>query len=234
MTDNIDAIIAQEEQLLKVSVAKTMGAYQRETTVVNLREMQGAKRALDDFQRRQRAETEGPRFRNLVEVARWLITEGYKVQERTVRNHQKAGFFPAQPGGEYRQSDIEAYAKAHLDRPGYTRQGPVTANNYRDRLTEAMARDRELIVAQREGKLIDAAEEEARDAKLWRAVRADIETHAPGVINELVERVSAATLDLGLKQRIAAMIPELRAGYEDFLAEMFDRYSQQGGMDVDK
>jgi hypothetical protein len=243
MPDSAPHISLVEEQILAEAVEKTGRAYQEAPTVANLREWNAARAAQDKYHREQEAAATGHRFRNLAEVARWLIRQGYKVNERTVRNHHKAGLFPVQAGGEFRQADIEAYAKNHLDRPGY--EGEYSpAGSAKDRLAEAMAEERELRNKKLKGELIDAAEEEARDARLWRAVRADMENHAPGVINELVDRVMAAISDQrtayseqeGLeaaKQRITGLVPELRLSYEEFLAELFDRYAQQGGIEVE-
>jgi hypothetical protein len=230
---DINDIACSEERILLEAVEKTSKAYQVASTVVNLREWNAAKAALEKFRKAQEEVSTGVRFRNLAEVARWLIKQGYKVQERTVRNHHKAGLFPVQQGGEYRQQDIEAYAKNHLERPGYDDQGPVGGGNAKDRLAEAMAEERELRNKKLKGELIDAAEEEARDARLWRAVRADIENHAPAVITELVERVLACDPPDDLRHRVTALVPELRVSYEDFIAEMFDRYAREGGIIVE-
>lgn len=221
-----------EEQILLEAVEKTASAYRDASTVANLREWNAAKSALEKFRQAKEETTAGARFKNLSEVSRWLIREGYKCQERTVRNHHKSGLFPIQPGGEFRQHDIEAYAKTHLDRPGYRDQA-AAGNSSKDRLIKAQAEEREFRTAQLKGRLIDAAEEEARDARLWKAVRADVEQYAPAVINELVERIIACNPPEELRHRITAMIPELRDVYEDYIAEMFDRYAREGGVYVD-
>jgi len=222
-----------EEQILIDVVEKTGQAYQEAPTVDNLRKWNAAKAALEKNRKAQTEATEGVRFRNLAEVSRWLTRQGYKAQERTVRNHHKSGLFPAQPGGEYRQQDIETYAKNHLDRPGYSDKNMGGTANAKDRLAEAMAEGKELDNKKKRGELVDAAEEEARDAKLWRAVRADIENYAPGIITELVERVLSCDPPEELRHRITALIPELRVTYEDFIAEMFDRYARDGGVTVE-
>lgn len=221
-----------EEQILLDAVEKTIAAYREAPTVPNLREWNAAKAALETSRKATAELTSGMRFRNLSEVSRWLIKEGYKVQERTVRNHHKTGLFPVQPGGEFRQADIEAYAKNHLDRPGYSDLA-AAGNSSKDRIQAALAEEREFRTSQLKGRLIDAAEEEARDAKLWKAVRSDIEQQAPAVITELVERIIGLDPPEELRHRITALIPELRVTYEDFIAEMFDRYAKAGGIFVD-
>jgi len=218
-----------EEEILREAVRKTAAAYQEAPTVVNMRAWNAAKTSLEKFQQVREESAAGLRFKNLSEVSRYLIREGYKVQERTVRNHHKGGLFPVHPGGEFRQQDIDNYAKNNLDRPGY--QGAASAEEtHRSRL---QAEEREFRTAQLKGKLIDAAEEEARDAKLWKAVKADFEQYAPGVINELVERIFAFDPPEEMRQRISSLIPELREVYEGYIAEMFDRYAREGGVFVD-
>lgn len=221
-----------ENQILLEAVEKTASAYREASTIANLREWNGAKAALEKFVQAQEESSAGVRFKNLSEVSRWLIRQGYKVQERTVRNHHKSGLFPIQPGGEFRQQDVEAYAKNRLDRPGYQDSSAI-GNSHKDRLIKAQADEREFRTAQLQGRLIDAAEEEARDAKLWKAVRADIEQYAPALVNELVERIVACNPPDELRHRILAIVPELRDIYEDFIAEMFDRYAREGGITVE-
>lgn len=114
-----DSAIPTEEQILLDAVEKTSRAYIEDSSVTNLRAWTAAKSALEKFQQSREASAAGIRFKNLSEVSRWLIREGYKVQERTVRNHQKSGLFHPQPGGEYRLQDVEAYAQLHLERPGH-------------------------------------------------------------------------------------------------------------------
>jgi hypothetical protein len=225
--------ITTEEQILIDAVDKTGQAYQESPTVVNLREWNAAKAALEKYRKALTETTEGQRFRSIAEVARFLIRQGYKVQERTLRNHHKSGLFPVHVGGEFRQQDIEAYAEKNLKRPGYEGQGTGGTPTAKDRLAEAMADGKELDNKKKRGELIDAAEEEARDAKLWRAVRADIENYAPAIITELVERVLSCDPPEELRHRITTLIPELRVTYEDFIAEMFDRYARDGGVAVE-
>ena len=225
--------IGSEEQILLEGERKTAASYQEAPTVVNMRAWNAAKVALEKFRETQEEAAAGVCFKNLSEVSRYLIRKGYKVQERTVRNHRKAGLFPIQPGNKFRQEDIDAYAKNHLDPPaGQDLAG--AGNGHKDRLVAAQAEEREFRLAQLKGQLIDAAEEEARDARLWKAVRADIEQQAPGVINELVERVLALAPPEDLRHKVLAMIPELRDSYEDYLAEMFDRFARDGGIMVEQ
>lgn len=221
-----------EGEILADAVEKTAKAYQENPSVSNLREWNAAKAAMEKFRRDQ--ESGGaPRLKNLAEVSRWLIREGYKVQERTVRNHYKQHLFPAQPGGEFLLRDIEAYAQRHLDRPGHESQGIEPTS--KDRLTAAMAQERELRVKKLEGALLDAAEEEARDARLWRAVRYEVEQQAPSVINELMEQVlSLPEISEELRQRMVSLIPGLRVTYEENIADIFNRFAVDGGVWVEE
>lgn len=221
-----------EEQILVAVVEKTGKAYQDAPTVANLREWTAAKGALEKYRKAAAEPGAGLRWRKVSEIARWLVQQGYQVQERTVRNHLKARRFSAREDGEFHQEDIEVYAERELKRPGTDQLNPAGAS-HKDRLTAAMADERELKTKKLKGELIDAGEEEARDARLWRAVRNDIENYAPNVITELVERVIACGIPEEIRPRITALVPELREMYEDFLAEMFERYAREGGMVVE-
>jgi hypothetical protein len=226
-------MMAREEQILSEAVKSTGEAYHTDPSVPNLRKWKAAKEALEAFQRDQAEASSGVRFKNLSEVSRWLIREGYKVQERTVRNHHKANLFPAQPGGEFRLQDIEAYAQVHLERPGHAdRERDKTSA--KDRFLEAQAEEKSLKVAQLKGQLIDAAEEEARDAKLWRSIRGEIEQQAPTVVTDLVERVLALGLPEELHQRLTALVPGLQEEYRESVADIFDRFARDGGVWVEE
>lgn len=231
MTD-FHAIIDQEEQILTEAVARNLQAYQESATVENQRNLQAAKKALDDFRKQQiTAET----LKNLEDVARWVVTEGYIVSPRTVRNHStRPGFPHMQKDGTWLKSEVEAYADANWENPSRRKQDTAPpVPDARNRLQEAMADERELKNQKLRGELIDAAEEEIRDARLWGAVRADIENRAPNVVNEMVERVLALDLPDSIKAEILALVPTLRTIYEDFIDEMFDRYAREGGIVVE-
>lgn len=229
---NPHTIIDQEEQILTEAVARNLQAYQESATVENQRNYLASKKALEDFRKRQTVEET---LKNLEDISRWVVTEGYIVSPRTVRNHStRPGFPHRQKDGTWLKCEIEAYADANWDNPSRRKaETAPTVPDARDRLQIAMAEERELKNQKLRGELIDAAEEEIRDARLWGAVRADIENRAPNVINEMIERVLALDLSDVDKAEISALVPTLRTIYEDFIDEMFDRYAREGGIVVE-
>ena len=200
----------------------------------DLKRLKATEKELEEtMAKRAEAET-GERFKNIEQAAAWIIGTGFIVSPRTVRNHaEKAGFPRKQKDGSYLKNEIGAYAAANWENPSKPADPEeLTAGNANDRLKIALAEDRELRNKKTKGELIDAAEEEARDAALWGAIRSEVENQAPGVINDLVESILALDPPEDLRQRIVSLIPALRDRHEDRIAEIFDRFARDGGVEI--
>ena len=73
MTDTskkIDALLEQEEKLLGGAVERTFQAYNKNSTVANLKDYQAAKKALEEFQAKKAAQKdpENHAFKTIIEV----------------------------------------------------------------------------------------------------------------------------------------------------------------------
>lgn len=184
-----------------------------------------ARKALDDF---TSGVVNGEKFATQTAALEYLQRK-YQIEKSKLSKDCKDGKVPRKDGAYYAK-DLDYYAEAcHLKAKNST---PTASNDPSDRLKMAHAAEREFRVDILKGKYIDAAEEEARDARLWYAIRTDIENLGPGVVSELVNRIAGLALPEEHQLRIAALVPELRHTFEDSLAEIFDRYAQQGGIEA--
>lgn len=184
-----------------------------------------ARKALDDY---ASATTSGEKFPTQTAALEYL-QRTYQIEKSKLSKDCKEGKVPRKEG-LYHAKDLDFYAEAVHLKPKTSAPAPTTDGS--DRLKSAMAEEREIRVSMLKGNLIDAAEEEARDSRLWFAVRTDIENHGPAIVSELVNRVVSLGLPEDITTRILALVPELRATYEDALADIFDRYATAGGIEA--
>ena len=184
-----------------------------------------ARKVLDDYTDSQNS---GEKFPTQTAALEYL-QRTYQIEKSKLSKDSKDGKVPRKDG-LYHAKDLDYYAEAvHLKTKT---SAPVVINDGSERLKSAMAEEREIRVSMLKGNLIDAAEEEARDSRLWFAVRTDIENHGPAVVNELINRIAAIGLPEEITTRIIGLVPDLRVTYEDAIAEIFDRYARAGGLEA--
>jgi hypothetical protein len=219
-TDKLDNIIAQEEQLLKVGVAKAMKAWQEDNSTENMRRWQAAKKALEEFQNKQQQ-----RFKTETEALQYLKAQGWRLEKSKFNTDVNARRVP-RVDGYFHAKDLDYYAKA-ANLPRLTTDADDDTGSVRDELLREQLRKLRLENEIKAGKYILASEEEARDAQLWAFIKADIENHAPALVNDVVSAVlTGFDFSEEAKQHITGQIPQLLAGYHDFVAEMFDRHAK--------
>lgn len=184
-----------------------------------------ARKALDDY---TSGVSTGEKFPTQTAALEYL-QRNWQIEKSKLSKDCKEGKVPRKDG-LYHAKGLDFYASAVHLRP--KNSTPTQTNDPADRLKNAHAEEREFRLGVLKGQFIDAAEEEARDARLWFAVRTDIENHGPAIINELVNRVAGLGLSEDVTHRILALVPELRLTYEDALADIFDRYAKAGGIEA--
>lgn len=233
---SIDTLLEQQEALLKGAVARCMqnlAAAQRAGAGIGAAstELARAQRVLRDYQASQAREQAGGKFATVSEAVRYVIAQGYLVKERSAADHIK-GNLARQADGSYLKAHVDDYALRTWDNP---RQAAETAaseegDGYKARLTKATAELAELKLAERKGNLLDAAEEEARDAAVLLGIRRHLEIGVP-------ERIKGMIADLAglLSEEQAALamtrLPEWIEMEMERLAESFDQLAQAGGVE---
>lgn len=212
-------------QELQAILSAAIAAAKAKASPAAVSAVESARKALDDY---TSAALTGEKFTTQTAALEYL-QRTYQIQKSKLSKDCTTGKVPRREG-VYHAKDLDFYAAAvHLSP---LTSAPAPAADSGDRLKLAMAKEREYRLSMLEGSLIDAAEEEARDARLWFAVRTDIENHGPAIINDLVNRVASLGLPEDITGRILSLVPELRATYEDSLAEIFDRYARDGGIEA--
>jgi len=221
----IDARLGREEETLKAAVVKAMDALEVAATHANIRNHKAAKQALQDYQDKK-AGIE--KFKTQAGALEYL-QRNWKIEKSKLSKDVSNGKCPRKDG-VFLSKDLDFYASA-VNLPASTSVQPA-ANDSGDRLKNAAADEKEFRLGILKGDYIDAAEEEARDARLWAAIKSDLEHHAPIIVNELINRVMAIVEDEQARERIHKIAFELRLTYEDAVADIFDRYAQAGGIDA--
>jgi len=212
------------QELESILEAATRAAREK-PTAANIAALERARRAVDEY---KEAASGGEKFKTQAAALEYL-QRNWIIQKSKLSNDVSAGRCPRKDG-YFSSRDLDFYATAVHLQPANTQA--AAKDDGVDRLKLAMAEEREIRVATLRGNLIDAAEEEARDARLWAAVKSDLENHAPLIVNELVNRVISIVEDEEVRERIHKLTPELRATYEDAVADIFDRYAQAGGIEA--
>lgn len=195
-------------------------------TTAAITAVEKARKALEDYQNGQA--DSGEKFTTQTAALEYL-QRTWQIEKSKLSKDVTAGKVPRKDG-QFSAKDLDYYAAAVHLKP--KNSAPAPLDNGTGRLKIAMAEEREFRVGVLKGEFINAAEEEARDARLWFAVRTDIENQAPAIVGELLNRIAALGLDEQTTARILALAPELRATYEDALAEIFDRYARDGGVEA--
>lgn len=198
-------------------------------TAANIAAVEKARKALDDYRADQAGDAAGEKFKTQSAALQYL-QRSYKIEKSKLSKDVQDGKVPRKDGA-FSARDLDYYANAvRLDLK--TSEPQQSSEDGGEQLKRFQAQLAELKLQERRGELIDAAEEEARDAKLWFAVRTDIENQGPNIISCLINRIGDLGLPEEIQQRITALVPELRQEYEDQLADIFDRYAKDGGIEA--
>lgn len=209
------------EEILEVATA----AAKVNPTEANIRAVDKARKSLTEYQDKA-AGVE--KFKTQAAALEYL-QRNWIIQKSKLSNDVSAGRCPRKDG-YFSSRDLDFYAAAVRLQPSTSQA--ASKDDGVDRFKRAMAEEREIKVAMLKGNLIDAAEEEARDARILAAIKTDVENNGPAVINELINRVMTIVDDEQIRERIQKLSPELRIVYEDGVAGIFDRYARDGGIEA--
>ena len=212
------------QSILDAAIATAKAA----PTAANISAVEKARKALDDYLADQAGDPAGERFKTQAAALQYL-QRTWKIEKSKLSADVQAGKVPRKDG-LFSARDLDYYANAcRLEAKTTELQ---QSDDGSERLKVAQAQLAELKLEERRGLLIDAAEEEARDARLWFAIRNDIENQGPNIISHLINRIGDLGLPDDMHQRITALVPELRQEYEDQLSDIFDRYAKDGGIEA--
>lgn len=194
-------------------------------TTANIAAVERARKALETYQSR----TDGAdRYRTQAAALEYL-QRTWQIQKSKLSKDVNDGKVPRKDG-YYTAKDLDYYAQACNLTP--LNSHAAQPDGLSDEIKRETARKLRIQNEEREGLLINKAEEEARDAKLWGAIKADIENNGQRIVHELINRILPIVSDDDLRARILNLNHELRIVYEDAVADVFDRYAIDGGVEV--
>lgn len=195
-------------------------------TAANISTVEKARKAVDDYNSAQAGDPAGEKFKTQAAALQYL-QRTYKIEKSKISADVQSGKVPRKDG-TFSAKDLDYYANAvRLDLK--TSEPQQSSDGLSDDIKRETARKLRIQNEEREGLLINRLEEEARDAKLWAAVKSDIENHAPAIVHELINRLLPIIEDDELRARVLALTHELRLVYEDAIADIFDRYAKIEG-----
>ena len=220
MTDSASHITTLQQILASAS-----NAAKDNPTSANIAAVEKARKALEGYQHNHGEA--GERFKTQAAALEYL-QRTYKIEKSKLSKDVNDGRVPRKDGYFYAR-DLDYYANA--DRLETRNSVQITTDGLSDDIKRETARKLRIQNEEREGQLINKAEEEARDAKLWAAIKSDLENYAPAIVHELINRILPIVPDDDLKARILALAHDLRLTYEDAIADIFDRYAKNGGIE---
>lgn len=203
-------------------------------------ELARANKALNDYREQQAAS--GDRFRNLAEVARWVVSSGYLVSERSIHNHARHPGFPhKQKDGSYIKRQVEEYAAATWENPTLGKQNHGPTEDYKTGIQRETERKLQLKNDQDAGRLIPVEDEIRRRVQVIVGLKIAMENHRSTFSQSLSERMRASlqppemsTLDPEEWQRKALdeMVSEAGHIYSDIVLQVFAEIGKSGGVAV--
>lgn len=233
MTDQaakLDALLDQQEQALKIVVGKAMQAMNSSATVANVRNYEAARKALDAYKERQTAAESCERFRNLEQVAAWIISQGYLVSVRTVRNHaDRPGFPKKQKDGSYLKPELEVYAASNWENPSRPPAGGEVKTGSKEDFTFEQVRKLRLANEITEGLYVLKSDAEQRAAAAAAYLKNDLANFGPKAVDRFVEITVDFFRATGIDTdniNLPAILPDLLEQYDRSLESWMDRYAK--------
>lgn len=210
------------QAILDAAVATAKAA----PTAANISAVEKARKALDEYLSDQAGDPAGEKYKTQAAALQYL-QRTWKIEKSKLSADVQAGKVPRKDG-MFSARDLDYYANAcRLE--AKNQELFQNSDSLSDDIKRETARKLRIQNEEREGMLINKAEEEARDARLWAAIKSDIENHAPAIVHELINRLLPIIEDDDLKARVLSLSHELRLTYEDALSDIFDRYAKIEG-----
>lgn len=196
-------------------------------TTAKIAAAERARKAVDEYARVLAGDSAGERFKTQAQALEYLQRR-YQIEKSKLSKDHQIGRIPRKDGF-FTARDLDYYAEAECLE---LRNSEITSANPSDeRLKKAMAEERELRVEKLKGKLLNAADEEARRAAVILGIRRHLEVCVPDRVKTIISSISSVLND---EQRaiLAARTPEFIEQDMDALADYFDHLAQAGGIEV--
>jgi hypothetical protein len=228
----LDAILAQQEELLKQSVARCMAKVNAEPSSANLRDLRAAQKQLAELQRQEEAKNDGGKFTTVIEAARWIMAEGFLVKERSAHDHIKNNV-PRQKDGTWLQKHVEEYALRTWQnlRRGQFEAGGTGGADHKEEIAKETARKLRMKNDEEAGLLIRREDVQQVWIQSAAFLKQDLSNFGPKHVDLTIERVIAYLRDNGIDVdgiNLSSVSASLLDTYDTALAGWLDRYARHG------
>ncbi len=192
---------------------------------------------------REQQSSSGDRFRNIAEAARWIVSQGYLVSERSISNHSRYPGFPhKQKDGSYIKEQVADYAATAWENPTKQTQPGQDQDreDYKTGINRETERKLKLKNDQEEGRLIRVEDEIRRRVHVIVGLKIAMENHRTTFVQSLSDslrsneslQVLPVDDDPQTWQRkvIDDLVTEAGHIYGDIILRVFAEIGKQGGI----
>jgi hypothetical protein len=184
---------------------------------------------------REQQSSSGDRFRNIAEAARWIVSQGYLVSERSISNHSRYPGFPhKQKDGSYIKDQVADYAATAWENP--TRQTQPGQDQDREDYKTGINRETErklkLKNDQEEGRLIARSLVEQELSARLSFLKRDLYNLGPRAIDTLVEKFCILVKDQGVELdgvNLHSLISDMEQVWDKNISAYLDSYARPRG-----
>jgi len=235
----IDALTDTTEQALASAAFRLKIAAMKGEKGASV-ELSRATKALNEY--RELQSVGGDRFKNLAEAARWIVTQGYLVSERSINNHAKYPGFPhKQKDGSYIKQQVDEYAEKTWDNPTIVKQVSVgQSEDYSTGIKRETERKLKLKNDEEEGRLIRVEEEIRRRVNVIVGLKIAMENHRSFFTQTLSERMRSSIpaseqsgeVEEWQRKALDDLVSEAGHIYSDLVLQVFAEIGKSGGVSV--
>lgn len=224
---------APHEAALQVKLAEALAAMSSDPSATTIKAYQDAKRAIDLLNAEKVDTSSAERFKNIEKAAAWVVSEGYIVSHRTVRNHNEmvAGFPKRQKDGSFLKGEIAAYAAKTWENPSQP-EAREPQDDTNEQIKKENLRKLQISNDQRLGSLVPLEDELRRRVNVIVGMKIAMGNQRPFFMRELAERMRKSHHGETASTVITDLVQESGHLYNDIIMRVFDAIGKQGGLQL--
>lgn len=197
-------------------------------TSANIGAMEKARRAVDDYALSLASDAAGEKFKTQAAALDYLQRR-FRIEKSKLSKDVQDGKV-LRKNGVFTAAALDNYAITHR-LPANDNQPIQTLDADIQRFRKAIADEKELKVKQMKDTLLDAGEEEIRDAAILLGIRRHLEVAVPDRVKMIISTISGILND---EQRgtLSTRMPEIIESDLEAIADIFDNLAQRGGVEL--
>lgn len=197
-------------------------------TTANIGAMEKARRAVDDYALSLASDAAGEKFKTQAAALDYLQRR-FRIEKSKLSKDVQDGKV-LRKNGVFTAAALDNYAITHR-LPSNDNQPLQTLDDDIQRFRRAIADEKELKVKQMKDTLLDAGEEEIRDAAILLGIRRHLEVAVPDRVKMIISTISGI---LNEEQRgtLSTRMPEIIESDLEAIADIFDNLAQRGGVEL--